>query len=232
MPDPAAVNSMFGRIASRYDIANHLLSGGIDLWWRYRLVRAVKKQQPKSILDLATGSGDVAFALCKALHPKTEIIGMDFCQPMLDQAEKKKQANSTYERISFRLGDAMAIPLETNSADTVTISFGLRNIANRHQALSEMHRILNKSKGTLFVLEFSQPFKWFRPLYFFYLKYILPRIAAICTGDKSAYDYLCGSIEEFPGRNAISAEIQAAGFSKTSATSFMLGAVALHMAEV
>ncbi len=231
MPDPAAVNSMFGRIANRYDIANHLLSGGIDIWWRYRLVRAVKKQKPETIIDLATGSGDVAFALSRALPHTTEITGMDFCQPMLDQAEKKKQTHPAYGKISFQLGDAMAIPLQDNSIDSVTISFGLRNIANRHQALSEMHRILNKAGGMLFVLEFSQPFRWFRPFYFFYLKYILPRMAAICTGDKSAYDYLSGSIEEFPSRNAISTEIQAAGFAKTRSIPLMLGAVALHTAQ-
>ncbi|MBL4575753.1 MAG: bifunctional demethylmenaquinone methyltransferase/2-methoxy-6-polyprenyl-1,4-benzoquinol methylase UbiE [Opitutaceae bacterium] len=234
MPDPAAVNSMFGRIARRYDLANRLLSGGIDLWWRYRLVRAVKKQKPETITDLATGSGDVAFALCKALPPETEITGMDFCQPMLDQAEKKKQAKeaATYAKISFFLGDAMAIPLPDNSTDAVTISFGLRNIADRNQALCEMHRILKKEGGRLFVLEFSQPYPWFRPFYFFYLKHILPSIAALCTGDKSAYDYLCGSIEEFPNRNAISLEIQAAGFSKTQAIPLMLGSVALHIADV
>ena len=118
MPDPAAVNSMFGRIARRYDLANRLLSGGADLWWRRQLVVAVRHRAPRDVLDVATGSGDVAFALARALPPTVSITGMDFCQPMLDEAEKKKLAtrDSRFSRVAFRLGDSLALPLADASA--------------------------------------------------------------------------------------------------------------------
>src|SRR5882757_3381910 len=189
MPDPKAVNTMFARIAGRYDLANHLLSGGVDYWWRQRLVRAVHDVHPETVLDLATGSGDVAFALADGLPAGTRITGMDFCEPMLEEAVKKRAASPRWSSIEFRQGDGMALPLPDNSFDAVTISFGLRNMADRHAALSEMRRVLRPG-GKLFVLEFSQPYPWFRPCYFAYLKYLLPVIAGFVTGDKNAYDYL------------------------------------------
>ena len=229
MPDPVAVNSMFSRIARRYDVANHLLSGGVDIWWRRRLVAAVRRHAPTDVLDLATGSGDVAFALSKNLPPTLTITGMDFCQPMLDEAVIKQQSRSGSANITFQQGDGMALPLADASFDAVTISFGLRNMADRHRALSEMHRVLRPG-GRLFVLEFSQPYRWFRPLYYFYLKRILPAIAAGVTGDRSAYEYLCGSIEQYPDNQSMSAEILRAGFSSVTVTRMTLGSVALHSA--
>ncbi|WP_438483407.1 bifunctional demethylmenaquinone methyltransferase/2-methoxy-6-polyprenyl-1,4-benzoquinol methylase UbiE [Oleiharenicola lentus] len=230
MPDPKAVNSMFARIAARYDVANHLLSGGVDFWWRQRLVRVVHDSHPKAVLDLATGSGDVAFALADGLPPAVRITGMDFCQPMLDEAVKKRPASARWASIEFKQGDGMALPLADATFDAVTISFGLRNMADRHKALSEMRRVLRPG-GQLFVLEFSQPFFWFRPFYYFYLKFILPTVAGIVTGDRSAYEYLCGSIELFPGREAMSQEILRAGFKSVHATPLTFGIVALHEAQ-
>jgi len=229
MPDPIAVNSMFARIARRYDVANRLLSGGVDVWWRRRLVAAVRRHNPLAILDLATGSGDVAFALGKGLPPEVRITGMDFCQPMLDEAVIKQQSSGGLSNIVFAQGDGMALPLADASFDAVTISFGLRNMADRHRALGEMHRVL-RSGGRLFVLEFSQPYRWFRPVYFFYLRRILPAIAAVVTGDRGAYEYLCGSIEQYPSHEAMSAEILRAGFSSVTVTRMTFGSVALHAA--
>jgi demethylmenaquinone methyltransferase/2-methoxy-6-polyprenyl-1,4-benzoquinol methylase len=231
MPDPKAVNSMFARIATRYDVANHLLSGGVDYWWRQRLVRTVRDCQPDAILDLATGSGDVAFALADGLPPETQITGMDFCQPMLDEAVKKRPGSARWTKIEFHQGDGMALPLPDAQFDAVTISFGLRNMADRHKALSEMRRVL-RPNGRLFVLEFSQPSWWFRPFYYFYLKFLLPVIAGVVTGDRSAYEYLCGSIEQFPDRPAMSEEILRAGFKSVTATPMTFGIVALHEAKV
>src|SRR5438105_11928132 len=113
MPDPVAVNSMFGRIARRYDAANRLMSGGLDVWWRRRLVAAVRRTQPQQVLDLATGSGDVAFALSRELAPAVEIVGMDFCLPMLEAAEAKKKSARAgrYRNVDLRPGDALALPL-------------------------------------------------------------------------------------------------------------------------
>jgi demethylmenaquinone methyltransferase/2-methoxy-6-polyprenyl-1,4-benzoquinol methylase len=231
MPDPTAVNSMFARIAGRYDLANHLLSGGVDYWWRQRLVRAVHDSEPGSVLDLATGSGDVAFALADGLPPGVEVTGMDFCQPMLDEALRKRDAQPRWTTVGFRQGDGMALPLADGSYDAVTISFGLRNMADRHIALREMRRVLRPG-GRLFVLEFSQPHFWFRPLYYAYLKSVLPALAAVVTGDRSAYEYLGGSIEQFPGREAMSTEIIRAGFGSVRATPFTFGIVALHEARM
>jgi len=221
---------MFSRIAGRYDVANHLLSGGVDFWWRRVLVRRVHDAAPRDVLDLATGSGDVAFALADGLPPGIRILGMDFCQPMLDEAVKKRAASSRWRPIDFRQGDGMALPLGDAQFDAVTISFGLRNMADRHKSLSEMRRVLRPG-GRLFVLEFSQPFAWFRPVYYTYLKYVLPTIAAVVTGDRGAYEYLCGSIEQFPGRDAMSAEILRAGFKSVRATPLTFGIVALHEAQ-
>ncbi len=221
---------MFGRIARRYDLANRLLSLGTDISWRRQLVRAVQRCHPRDILDLATGSGDVALALARALPPETRIVGMDFCAPMLVEAEKKRAASPFAQNIIFREGDGLALPLEAESFDVATISFGLRNMADRHRSLTELRRVLRPG-GHLFVLEFSQPQPWFRPFYFFYLRHLLPPLAGLLTGDRAAYAYLNATIESFPGRDALSTEILAAGFREVSARGLTFGIVALHEAE-
>lgn len=220
---------MFGRIARRYDVTNRLLSGGMDIWWRKRLVGKVRQHAPTDLLDLATGSGDVAFALADGAPTLTQIVGMDFCQPMLDEAKKKKSDAQSYHQVTFQQGDALALPLPDASFDAVTISFGLRNLADRDRGLREMHRVLRPG-GRLYVLEFSQPYRWFRPFYYFYLSKILPRIAGMVTGDKGAYDYLNDTIATFPDRAAMAAEITRAGFSAVTASGMTLGIVALHEA--
>ena len=230
MLDPDAVNSMFARIARRYDVANRLLSGGVDVWWRHRLVKRVGRQNPSRVLDLATGSGDVAFALGKGLPATTAIIGMDFCQPMLDEAVIKQQSSGRFPNIAFQQGDGLALPLNDGTFDAVTVSFGLRNMADRHRALNEMRRVLQPG-GRLFVLEFSQPYRWFRPFYYFYLKRLLPTIAFVVTGDRGAYEYLCGSIEKYPGHVAMSEEIRRAGFSEVEVVRMTFGSVAMHIAK-
>jgi demethylmenaquinone methyltransferase / 2-methoxy-6-polyprenyl-1,4-benzoquinol methylase len=222
---------MFGRIAVRYDLANHLLSGGLDLWWRRRLVAAVRRVAPRDVLDLATGSGDVAFALARGLAPGTSILGMDFCPPMLEQATAKQAAAAPrYASIDFRPGDGLALPLADACFDAITISFGLRNLADRARGLREMRRVLRPG-GWLFVLEFSQPHRWCRAPYFFYLRRVLPRVAGLVTGDRAAYEYLNDSIERFPDRVVLAAEITAAGFAEVRGEPLTLGAVALHAAR-
>jgi len=227
MPDSTAVNSMFARIAGRYDVANRLLSGGIDLYWRRRLIQKVATYSPRDVLDLATGSGDVAFALARKLRAGTPITGMDFCRPMLDEAEKKQPTMAQSEAVIFREGDGLNLPCEDESYDAATISFGLRNMADRHRCLSELHRVLRPG-GRLWVLEFSQPYGWLRPIYYLYLRHILPLIASVVTGDKSAYDYLCGSISDFPDHRGIAREMKSAGFTEISVERLTGGIVALH----
>lgn len=222
---------MFSRIAGRYDLANKLLSGGADIYWRQKLVRAVHDTHPTDILDLATGSGDVAFALADGLPRGVRILGMDFCQPMLDEAVLKRDKSARWASIDFLPGDGLALPLPDSSVDAVTISFGLRNMADRHRCLQEMRRVLRPG-GSLFVLEFSQPSGWFRPFYYAYLKWVMPVMAGIVTGDKSAYEYLCGSIESYPDRNAMTTEMLRAGYSKVGAAPLTFGIVALHQATL
>jgi demethylmenaquinone methyltransferase/2-methoxy-6-polyprenyl-1,4-benzoquinol methylase len=230
-PDPAAVNSMFGRIAARYDRANRMLSFGQDLGWRRRLVAAVRRSQPTRVLDLATGSGDVAFALSRALPDTCEIIGMDFCLPMLAEAEKKQASagDRAFRNVQFLPGDGLALPLPDGSFDAVTISFGLRNMADRARSFAEIRRVLSPG-GRLFVLEFSQPWPWLRPGYYFYLRHLLPAIGGWITGDRGAYEYLDISIKAFPSLTALTAEIRAAGFGTVTGSALAAGSVALHEA--
>jgi len=227
--DSSAVRSMFGRIARRYDLANHLLSLGWDHAWRRRLVQAVRGAAPRDVLDLATGSGDVAFALSRKA-PSARILGLDFCPPMLAEAERKKAAApGAYGNVRFAAGDGLALPLPDADFDAVTIAFGLRNMIDRRRSLEEIRRVLRPG-GRLFVLEFSQPQRWFRPMYFLYLEKLLPAAAGIVTGDRSAYAYLNRTIREFPDRESLSAEMRAAGFSDVTSTGMTFGIVALHAA--
>lgn len=231
MPDPIAVNDMFGRIAPRYDLANHVLSLGVDRWWRWHQVRGVVQERPKTVVDLATGSGDVAFALAGKLPSDAHVLGLDFCQPMLDRANVKKERIRGGAPVEFRFGDGLDLPLEDDSIDALTISFGLRNMEDRARALSEIRRVLRPGRGHLHLLEFSQPRAWFRPVYKFYLRHLLPRVARLLTGDQSAYDYLGNTIESFPDRARMADEIIAAGFSEVDHRGMTFGIVALHVAK-
>ena len=222
---------MFSGISGKYDFANHFLSGGVDWYWRYRLVNAVKRHQPSSVADLACGSGDVAIALRKRLPPEVPGKGMDFCEPMLDVARQKHARKNLAGDLSFEFGDCLRLPLGDDSIEAAPIAFGLRNLEDRHQGLSEMRRVLSKQRGALFVLEFTQPDPWMRWIYAPYLKYVLPHLARITTGDKSAYDYLAGSIEAFPDKESLSEEFRQAGFSCVQAIGLTGSIVALHIAR-
>jgi demethylmenaquinone methyltransferase/2-methoxy-6-polyprenyl-1,4-benzoquinol methylase len=244
MPAGTEINSMFGRIAGRYDFTNLLLSGGLCRGWTRRLAREVKRAAPANavVADLATGSGDVAFALARAM-PGALVRGYDFCEPMLEvarrrMAEMSVSAGNTAAaaaaplaaRLHFAQGDCMALPLADASVDAVTIAYGVRNFEDRPAGLREIHRVLRPG-GAAFVLEFSQPRPWFRPFYFFYLRHLLPCLARLATGDKKAYDYLAGSIEKFPAREAFSQELRDAGFARARAIGLTAGIVAIHHAE-
>jgi len=229
MPKGKAVNEMFANISGRYDSANHLLSGGIDFYWRHRLAGIVKAFKPTTIVDLATGSGDVAFKLRDSLGSNVSVTGLDFCEPMLERARQKKNRRKEYSNINFQLGDCMQLPLEDASVDAATISFGIRNFEDRERGLKEILRVL-KPGGRLFILEFSQPSRWFRPIYYSYLKYILPLIAGIATGNKGAYDYLAGTIESFPTKESLSKQLKGIGYSEVSTRGLTFSVVAIHNA--
>ncbi|MBR6797475.1 MAG: bifunctional demethylmenaquinone methyltransferase/2-methoxy-6-polyprenyl-1,4-benzoquinol methylase UbiE [Opitutales bacterium] len=228
MPEGAKVQKMFAGIAKRYDFANLLLSGGCSLYWTRRLVALARRSRPQEIADLATGSGDVAFELKRRL-PKSRVRGFDFCEEMLDVARERAKKIPGAETVEFAFGDCMALPLADASADAVTIAYGVRNFEDRQRGLREILRIL-KPGGKAFILEFTQPSAWFRPIYYLYLKFLLPLIARIVTGDKKAYDYLAGSIEAFPPKERLSAELREAGFSEVRAIGLTASIVAVHIA--
>lgn len=230
-PDPEAVKATFSSIAPRYDLANHLLSGGIDFYWRRKLVSLAGKEPCPRILDLATGSGDVAFALRKKLPAETEIVGLDFCPPMLERARgKRDRLGLNEEGNQFVEGDCMELRFEDASFDLVTIAFGLRNLSGREQGLREILRVL-KPGGRLIVLEFSQPYFWFRPFYYLYLRGILPWVARLLTGDRGAYQYLGTSISGFPDRKELGHEMEAVGYAPVQAHAMTFSIVALHEAK-
>ena len=227
-PDPVAVEATFSSVAPRYDLANHWLSGGIDYYWRHRLVKLAPKNMPTDILDLATGSGDVLFALRKGLGNKVNLTGLDFCEPMLEQARAKRTVRGLGDATNqFLHGDCLNLPFEDNSFDLITIAFGLRNLADRAKGLAEMQRVLRPG-GRLIILEFSQPYLWFRPFYYLYLRGILPWVARWLTGDRDAYIYLGTSIAGFPNRDELCKEIEKAGFDQVQAKPLTFSIVALH----
>jgi demethylmenaquinone methyltransferase/2-methoxy-6-polyprenyl-1,4-benzoquinol methylase len=223
------VEKMFSGIANKYDFLNHILSFGLDYYWRHRLAKKVQSLAPSTLMDLATGSGDVAFKLSDTLNKACSITATDFCHPMLDQAKIKQNKSEYYENISFEYADAMNLEFDDNTFDIVTIAFGVRNFENREKGLREILRVL-KPKGSLFILEFSQPNSWFRPFYFLYLKYILPSIAGLVSKDKNAYQYLAGTIESFPSKDLLKSQLLKAGYFEVDAYGMTFSTVAIHKA--
>jgi demethylmenaquinone methyltransferase/2-methoxy-6-polyprenyl-1,4-benzoquinol methylase len=213
---------MFGRIARRYDLANHVLSGGVDFLWRRRAAKIIAGWQPRRVLDLATGSGDLALALQRRL-PQATIVAADFSSEMLEVARRKGVRETV-------LADALQLPFETGSFDCVTVAFGLRNMADWDAALGEMSRVL-RAGGYLLVLDFSLPRGALRPVYRFYLHRCLPLLASLVTGQKAAYDYLGGSIEKFPSGADMVELIEKNGFSMASAEPLTGGIATIYTAS-
>ena len=213
---------MFGRIARRYDLANHLLSGGADFFWRRRAAKIVAGWQPRDVLDLASGSGDLALALQRQL-PEAKIVAADFSPEMLEIARAKGVRKPV-------IADALQLPFENASFDGVTVAFGLRNMADWDRALAEMSRVL-RDRGHLLVLDFSLPTDALRPAYRFYLHRCLPILASIVTGQKAAYDYLGGSIEKFPSGAAMLELIERNGFTNAVAEPLTGGIATIYTAE-
>ena len=198
------VREMFGSIARRYDLANHVLSCGIDFYWRARAANIVASWRPRNIADLATGTGDLALALQNKL-PDVDITAVDYLPEMLELARQKGLRH-------VLLADVMKLPFAADSFDCITIAFGLRNLEDCSAALAEFARVLN-SNGQLLVLEFSLPTSpILRVIYRFYLHRCLPFLGSFLTQKKKAYDYLGDSIEEFPSGNAMCDLMRANGY--------------------
>jgi demethylmenaquinone methyltransferase/2-methoxy-6-polyprenyl-1,4-benzoquinol methylase len=213
---------MFDRIARRYDLANHLLSGGADFLWRRRAVRVVEDWRPQRVLDLATGSGDLALALQRCL-PEAAITAADFSPEMLSVARRKGVREAV-------LADALHLPFPDESFDCVTVAFGLRNMADWSLALREMSRVL-RSSGHVLVLDFSMPTGPLRPAYRFYLHRCLPILASLVTGQRAAYDYLGGTIEKFPSGEEMIRLIGQNGFALGEARSLTGGIATIYTAS-
>jgi demethylmenaquinone methyltransferase/2-methoxy-6-polyprenyl-1,4-benzoquinol methylase len=220
---PREICAMFGRVACRYDLMNHVMGGGLDIYWRWRLARAVAAQKPARLLDLATGSGDVLLALTRHRAYAESAIGADFCLPMLQQAQAKGAKN-------LLVGDGLHLPFPTASFDAVTIAWGLRNFEDRLAGLREMRRVLRPG-GRVYVLEFSHPLAWLAPLYFWYMRDVMPKYAQFITPERGAYEYLGDSIRAFPRQPVLAQMMGEAGFSAARWTNFALGVVALHTAD-
>jgi demethylmenaquinone methyltransferase / 2-methoxy-6-polyprenyl-1,4-benzoquinol methylase len=223
VPSAQDIQTLFQKVAPRYDFLNHLLSGGLDFYWRRVLAQAVKKQHPDGLLDLATGSGDVALALHRHNSYRGICVGADFCLPMLQEASKKNLS-------TLCVADGLSLPFTDGSFAAVTISFGLRNLIDRPAGLREMARVL-KSGGCLYVLEFSRPHPWLRPFYFFFLRHLMPRLVRCFTPADAAYVYLCDSIAAFPPQKKLAAMIQENGFTQVRYHNLSFGIVALHIAQ-
>jgi len=220
--NPGHVRKMFGSIATRYDLANHVLSCGIDFYWRARAAEIVASWHPLAIADLATGTGDLALAMQKKL-PNSQLTGVDFLPEMLELAQRKGVRRVV-------LADAMKLPFDDASFDCVTIAFGLRNLENCSAALAEMRRVLN-GNGHLLVLEFSLPTTpVLRSAYRFYLHRCLPLLGSFLTQEKSAYDYLGDSIERFPSGNAMCELMQETGYVSPSFEPLTGGIVTIYTA--
>ena len=221
---PREICAMFGRVARRYDLMNHVMGGGLDIYWRWRLARVVAAQRPARVLDLATGSGDVLLALARHRAYTETAFGADFCPPMLQRAQAKGAKN-------LLVGDGLHLPFPSASFDALTIAFGLRNFEDRLAGLREMRRVLRPG-GRAYVLEFSHPPAWLSPLYFWYLRDVMPKYAQFITPERGAYEYLGDSIRAFPPQSALAAMMLEAGFFGATWTNCAFGIVALHIAEV
>lgn len=223
MREPATIKKFFASIAQRYQLTNHLLCGGIDFWWRYSVAKQVATWSPNSVLDVATGSGDLAAAI-KKKSPSAQVIGADFCPEMLEQAKGKK-IDKLME------ADALNLPFPDKTFDVLTVAFGLRNMESWEAALQEMRRVLNH-QGHLLILDFSLPtLPVIRPLYRFYLHKILPLVAGLVTGESNAYEYMASSIEVFPSGDNMVTLLEKSHFSNITVTPLTAGIVTIYTAQ-
>ena len=217
---------MFDAIAHRYDLLNHLLSGGIDVYWRWRTIRSLAERRPGRILDVATGTADLALAGLRA-HPD-QITGVDISENMLAIGRKKVSRKNAEQYISLQSGAAEHLPFQNAVFDAAMVAFGVRNFEDLRCGLSEMHRVLVVG-GSVYVLEFSKPRSFpLRQIYFFYFKHVLPIIGGRISQDRAAYEYLPETVLKFPDGSDFVKLLEAAGFSRTTQTPMTFGIVTLY----
>ena len=225
----ARVRGMFAEIAPRYDLVNRMLSGGIDVWWRHVTVSRAPPPPRGAVLDVCTGTGDLALAYRAKSGPDVRVVASDFCKPMLDRGvEKSARTGAAIEWVE---ADAMDLPFPTATFDLVTVAFGLRNIADTSRGLAEMARVCRPG-GRLAILEFSLPrIAIIRRAYLWYFRNVLPRLGnAVARNRSDAYTYLNQSVEAFPEGEALATLIRAAGFERVDMVPLSFGIATLSIA--
>ena len=224
----ARVQKMFAEIAPRYDLTNRVLSGGIDVWWRHVTVSRVPLPECGALLDVCTGTGDLAIAFAKKSTSNMQIVGADFCRPMLTEGIHKRMGASG--RVKFIEADAMQLPFSNESFDAVTVAFGLRNMVDTRRGVFEMARVCRMG-GRVAVLEFSLPSNRFiRSLYLLYFRNLLPHCGAMLARNTSAaYAYLNRSVEEFPSGEKLALLFRSAGLEIESMRPLTFGIATLYV---
>ncbi len=221
------VAKMFNNIAPKYDLLNHTLSMGIDILWRKKAVKILRKSNPKKVLDIACGTGD--FAIEDLNSGANEVIGLDISEGMVQVGIEKIKNKGLSDKVSLRVGDSENIDFPDNTFDGITVGFGVRNFENLEKGLSEMHRVLVPD-GNLIVLEFSKPKKFpIKQLYFFYFKYILPKIGRLVSKDKTAYTYLPDSVNAFPDGKNFTDILEKVGFKSTKIVPCSFGIASIYV---
>jgi demethylmenaquinone methyltransferase/2-methoxy-6-polyprenyl-1,4-benzoquinol methylase len=223
------VAKMFDNIAHKYDFLNHFFSLGIDILWRKKSIRLLKGRPSEIILDVATGTGDMAFELLK-LNPK-KVVGVDISQGMLDVGIKKIKEKGKESIMEFQLGDSEEMSFADNAFDIATVSFGARNFEHLEKGLGDMHRVLKKG-GSICVLEFSQPQAFpIKQVYTFYSRYIMPGIGKLVSKDKAAYTYLPESVQVFPYGEKFAEVLRKVGFSDVEIHPVTGGIACIYIAK-
>jgi demethylmenaquinone methyltransferase/2-methoxy-6-polyprenyl-1,4-benzoquinol methylase len=228
---PTSVAAMFDAIAARYDLLNRLLSAGVDRRWRTRAIESLQLTGRESVVDVCTGTGDVALTAGDAVPGARRVVGIDFSGEMLRLSRRKLLARGHAHRITLARGDATRLPLRTASLDAATVAFGIRNVEDPERGLAEMYRVL-KPGGRLAVLEFSIPASAaVRAVYLPYFRYLLPRIGRMVSGHGSAYAYLPASVRSFIPPATMLCRLAACGFLEATATPLTFGIVTLYAAR-
>ncbi len=223
------VRAMFNNIAGKYDFLNHFLSVGIDRIWRKKLIKILLEDYPTQVLDVATGTGDLAFALAKRSNAR--IIGVDIAQAMLDVGSLKLEKKGLCNQIKLQLADSESLPFAGNVFDAAMVAFGVRNFENLDNGLSEMYRVLRPG-GTIAVLEFSRPKLFpFKQLYNYYFTNILPAMGRLVSKDKGAYSYLPESVYHFPDGEAFLKHLTDCGFEKEWQKRQSVGIATIYIAK-
>lgn len=228
LPDPGS-GEMFDQIAGRYDLLNRVMSMGIDQSWRRKTVAAMKLPAGARVLDLATGTGDLALMIAR-LHPDAHVVGSDPSSRMLEVGADKVARSGLDDRVELQIGDAQALPYDTDSFDGCCIAFGIRNVPNRRAALSEMARV-TKPGGRVTVLELGEPsVGWLSPIARFHVRKVIPRIGSMLSGSRE-YKYLQESIAAFPSADEFAEQMQASGLHVLEVKPLTFGACTLFVAE-